>query len=102
MKARFNVTYEIVTPESAGYADAEERGFIDKDLPLREAVQELFRTRTNACDGISAIERSNDSWMTVYNGMEFKTGAYESRSLHIPESVSQYSADRLMRLLGAQ
>ena len=36
--ATFNVTYEIVTEESAAEGDAEERGFIAEGLTLRDAV----------------------------------------------------------------
>lgn len=38
-------------------------------------------------------------WITVYNGMEFETGATESRALHLPETMTAASRARLFRLL---
>src|SRR6187401_3245659 len=102
----FSVTFDIVTPESAEHGDFDESGFIEEALTLRDAVQEVFSTRTSACDGVSSIEadsapiRGRVRWVTVCNGMEFETGAQESRALHIPESVSEASSRRIARLLG--
>ena len=103
ISARFSVTYEIVTPESAEQGDASERGFICRDVTLREAIAALFETRTSQVDGIQAIE-PNDSdhtrarWITVYNGAEYLTGAHESRSLHF-QGVTPASAARIVRLV---
>lgn len=38
---KFNITYEIVTDESAEHGDVEERGFISQDVDLRTAVSDL-------------------------------------------------------------
>lgn len=104
--ARFNVTYEIVTPESAEEGDAAERGFVIEDVPLRTAIMHVQATRTNEVDGVSAIEPSSSGlafdWITIVNGMEFTTGATESRSLHIPNAVTPSSRVRIARLLGAR
>ncbi len=99
----FNVTYDIVTKESAEYGDAEERGFIGEDLPLRDAIFKVCRTRTNAVDSVSAIEWSGSDkrWITIDNGMEYLTGAYESRSLHFPDNVTMATRQRIGRLIGA-
>jgi len=104
---RFDVTYEIVTPESAEDGDAEERGFIGEGLTLREALEELRATRTNRVSGVECIECDSSPcvrpwWVTVFNGMEYETGAQESRSLHIPASVSDATARRIARLAGAR
>jgi len=102
--AQFSVTYEIVTPESAEAGDADERGFIGRGLDLRDAIDAVTATRTNEVNGIECIEPSDSHgefrWLTVYNGMEFKTGACESRSLHIPDNVTGHSRRRIARLLG--
>ncbi len=101
----FSVTYEIVTQESAEAGDAEERGFIGEGLTLREAIEALCDTRTNAVDGVEAIEWSGSHdrrWLTVINGMEFTTGAQESRSLHIPDAVSQATRVRIGQLIGVR
>jgi hypothetical protein len=43
--ARFNVTYGIVTPESAEQGDYSETGFIAQDLPFRDAIETFNRER---------------------------------------------------------
>ena len=95
---KFHVTYQIVTEESAEQGEAAESGFIDKDLGLRVAVDAVFRTRTLFVGGYSTIY--DDRTLTVDNGMEFLTGAYESRSLHRDRGVTDTSWARLCRLLG--
>jgi hypothetical protein len=100
----WSVTFEIVTPESAEQGDAESRGYIAQDVTLRDAIDSLFETRTSRVSGVECIE-PNDSqhsaarWITVYNGMEFETGAHESRSLHFPNCITAASRVRLVRLL---
>ena len=101
---RFDVTYEIVTQESAEQGDAEERGFISQNISLRDAIADVCATRTCHVAGVIAIEASsfpsNDfRWVTVDNDMEYLTGAYESRSLHIPEHVTPSSRGRILRLV---
>jgi len=100
----FNVTYEIVTEASAEHGEAEERGFIVEGASLRDALQAVCETRTSFVDGVECIE-ANDSgidharWITVYNGMEYETGAHESRSLHMPEHLTAATRRRIYRLL---
>lgn len=101
----FNVTYEIVTPESAEHGDAEERGFILEGATFREAFCAAHETRTNRVDGIETIEADEwpiraPRWFTVVNGTEFETGAHESRSLHLPDHVTTASRRRVARLFG--
>ena len=95
---KFHVTYQIVTQESAEQGEAAESGFIDKGLDLRVAVDAVFRTRTLFVGGYSTIYDGRT--FTVDNGMEFLTGAYESRSLHRDRGVTDASWARLCRLLG--
>lgn len=102
----FSVTYEIVTPESAEYGDAEERGFICQGESLRDAIDCLFETRTSQCAGLSCIEPSDSChesarWITAYNGIEYETGAHENRSLHFPANITASSRKRLIALLVA-
>lgn len=103
--AAFNVTYEIVTPESAEHGDAEERGFILQDATLRDAFEAVQATRTSRVDGIDSIEpdcypRRNVRWITIINGMEYETGANESRALHIPDHATESTRRRICRLFG--
>lgn len=100
----FDVTYEIVTPESAEHGDAEERGYIGFNLGLREAIDEVLQTRTSLVDGVVAVEFSDSNvadarWLTVINGPEFETDAYESRSIHFPENLTASTKRRIMRLV---
>lgn len=104
--AAFNVTYEIVTPESAESGDADERGFIAEGVTLREAIQLVNETRTSQVDCVMAIECDespirNPRWVTVINGCEFNTGAQESRSLHMPANLTASTRRRSARLVGA-
>lgn len=101
---KFNVTYEIVTPESAERGDTAENGFIIEGATLREALKLVYETRTSRVDGISSIEADEypvtcPSWITVSNGMEFETGACESRSIHFPDNLSASTRCRIARLM---
>ena len=104
---RFNVTYEIVTPESAEDGDASELGFISESVTLRDAIADTFQTRTSLCEGVAFIETSDSDvararWITVTNGMEIHTGAYESRSLHFPDDITGATRRRIARIMGAR
>ena len=98
--AKFNVTYEIVTQESAENGDTDESGFICKGAKLRDAISEFTGTRTNAVDSGNGLEDTGD-WLAHYNGMEFETGAYETRHFHFPRNITQSSRNRIVRLLRA-
>lgn len=99
--SKFSVAYAIVTSESADFGDFEESGMIDSGMCLRDAVKELFRTRTNAVGDISEIECSRTPQLvaTVYNGMEFETGARENRSLHPESAITSASWRQIVRLI---
>lgn len=103
----FNVTYAIYTEESVECGDAEERGFIDENLSLRDAVRLVNQTRTNRVSAVECIEANE--WpcvaprsITITNGMEYETGDHEERSLHIPHGVTPASRRRIARLLGVR
>lgn len=105
--ALFNVTYEIFTQESAEHGEAEEMGYICEAVTLREALESINETRTCRVDCIQAIEANEcpmdaPSWLTVYNGMEYETGAHENRSIHFPESITPATRRRIARLLGVR
>lgn len=96
----FYVTYEIVTPESAEYGDAEEHGWLspggwrtdDRPPPisLREAVQ------------LVGLCEDSGRWLTEVDGREnYQTGAVERRSLHPPHNISAASYTRIARIFGA-
>ncbi len=98
----FNITYEIVTQESAEYGDAAERGFIAQDLPFRDAI-ELFNSERDG--GIIEADSSLISadfaprWFTAYGEMQNATGDCKNISLHLPRNISGHSAMRIARLI---
>jgi hypothetical protein len=95
---KFNVTYSIVSQESAEQGDFSETGFIIESTDLRDAIKETFKTRTCHVGGIESIERQDYS-VSVQNSMEFLTGDYEERTLHIPRNVTPSSRKRILRLV---
>lgn len=104
----FNVSTEIVTPESAENGDTdEEQGWVEMGLTLREAVTMVHEVRTSRAEGVQCIECDSSPavdprWVTVVNGMEFETGAQESRSLHMPRRLTASTRRRIARLVGAR
>lgn len=94
----FNVYAEVVTPDSAEHGDAESCETIGENLTLRDAIGEIFSTRTNMVDGIESIEDCG-RWFAVCNGQEFETGAHESRSLHPAGNITESSYRRIWRLI---
>lgn len=103
----FDVTYEIVTQESAEFGDADESDFVVQNVCLRDAIDAVTSTRTNRVGGVECVEASDSRieqarWITVQNGMEFETGACESRSLHFPRNLTGSSRRRIARLLGVR
>lgn len=70
---------------------------------LRDALQDLYRTRTAHVDGISwsdarYILHTGALVLTICNGPEFRTGIQETRMLSITR-ITAASAARLARLL---
>lgn len=105
MKSRFNVSYEIVTPESAEEGDAAERGVICKGATLRDALADVFATRTSRVDGGDGAQDNNAGCgesFTVYNGMEYETGAHESRTFHAPSTITRASWSRIKSIVGVR
>ena len=100
----FNVTYELVTPESAEHGEAEERGFVAEDIDLRSAIEEIGYCAMEA-DSYPISHKNPPRWFTNYeygNGTRdyFEKGIEESRSLHLPDNITPSSALRVARLLG--
>jgi hypothetical protein len=93
----FDVTYDIVTHESAEHGDVAERGFAAKGIGLREAIREI---------GGQAFEADcwpvqSPRWFTNHEYNEdFTTGTRETRYLHLPNHLTEASRMRIARLLG--
>lgn len=98
----FNVTFEIITPESAENGEAESMGFEHENCSLREAWDCV---RWGCEGGVEANEWPMQSprWVTFYNvETDFRTGAVKSLSVHFPRNITPASAIRLARLFGAK
>lgn len=102
----FDVTYEIVSEESSQHGEAEEHGYIAEAVSLRDALRYVRETRTNHVGGVECVECDSSPaysprWVTVTNSMEYLTGDCESRSLHMPETLTDATRRRIARLCGA-
>lgn len=98
----FSVSSEVVTPtdDEYGYSDSELE-FHETGLRLRDAVELVRQTRTCHVGGIECIEAESNR-VTIVNSMEFQTGACETRTLFIPDTVSLATSRRIAKLLGAK
>lgn len=76
-------TFEVVTHESAARNDAEERGYVWRDVPhtFRECVREL-RDYSERSDS-HGVPR----WVTTEPQQNYRTGAETSYSLHPAEDA---------------
>lgn len=95
MNNDWNVTYEIVTPESAECGDAEERGFIGQDLDFETAVCYFGYGLIESSD--SDVKRAR--WFTITDESNCTDGNSESRSIHIPDRVSPTARIKLYHWL---
>ena len=95
----FNVTYEIITQESAEDGEAD-KGFVAENIGLRDALEAVSWPGGIAI--ASCYPRNGARWFTVYGDAEsfYVTGEIENRSLHFPESLTDSTRERIMRLAG--
>ena len=106
----FAVTFERYTTESVENGDAEERGYLLQNATLRDALAEF--ESLDALDSIEAdvhpVSRAHPPrWFTATQGSDRylyldEGDEGESRSLHIPDSVTVASRLRIARLLGVR
>lgn len=107
---KFTVSYAIISQESAEYGESEEQGTIDVNLTLRDAISDLLKTRTNEVGGIQSIEANCHPLpvsgvlefppsVTVYNGLEYRTGETENRTLSPQGKITAASWRRIARLI---
>ena len=98
----FSVSFERYTVESVENGDAEERGMLAEGLSFREAVAEL-----RDLDAWDVIE-GDGRYFTAYQGSDAalyydsEDDAGETRTLHVPASVTSASRRRIARVLGAK
>lgn len=110
---RFNVTFEIVTPESAARGDCDRQGFMRSDggqeeLPAHVVGKEAGRIKADcamrlrqAIDLIGMVEDTGPSYsfQECDPRRNYQTGHEERRAFHPPYNVTPSSAERIARLL---
>lgn len=103
--AKFSVTFERYFPHEEGedVCGADEIGFEAESCTLREAIELIGRVAFEADEWPVRAPR----WFTnaeYGNGTReyFEQGISESRSLHIPDGVTDSSRRRIARLLGVK
>ena len=98
----FDVTFEVITAESAEHGDAESMGYEAEKVSLREAIDAMGQGE----QGMEANEYpvSNPRWVTAYDTNRdrayWEQGETVNRSLHFPDTMTASSKLRVCRLLG--
>jgi hypothetical protein len=99
---KFDVTFEVITPESAEHGEAESMGYEAEKVSLREAIDAMGQGE----QGMEASEYpvSNPRWITAYDTNRdrayWEQGESVNRSLHFPDTMTASSKLRVCRLLG--
>ena len=92
----FTVTYDIVTCESAARGDCTEMGFV---APGGWHQQEREAMTLREASELLGICEDSGHWFTETDGrQDYQTGAVERRSLHLPDTVTGASYERIARL----
>lgn len=95
---RFAVTYDLTTEESSAQGDVAEQGFISRGSTLREAVAAFSDVRrANGYVEADQCPATSPRWLTAYG--EVEDGVSETRSIHLPDTITPASRRRLARLL---
>ena len=97
--AKFNVTFERITPESAGHGDLESTGFLAESVGLREAI-ELANIGHAEPDSSPLSLSCPPRWIKFYGDMNPRDGSNTNHAIHFPHNTTPASAMRLARLLG--
>ncbi len=111
-KTKFSVTFERYLPHDEGddVCDADERGFVIENVPLRVAMREgleYYRPSWAGHCEPNTSDLSAATWLTFDRWNDctrenIEQGISESRSLHFPRSITASSAARVCRLFGAK
>lgn len=96
----FNVTYDLVTPESTEQGDYAESGFLGKDLPFRDAVKLFNYERDWTYIEANEWPLRSPRWFTDYGEVQFASGNTRAVSLHLPDTITPSSRLRIARLIG--
>lgn len=94
---RFDITYEIITPESAEDGEAWETGFHDESITLRDAYN--FLRWEGYCEANEFPVRNPD-WLTFHGEQSYVDCSQTNYSLHFPRHMTKSSKLRVARLFG--
>lgn len=94
--ARFDLTYETITDESAEHGEAAESGYEAEQVSLREA-HDVLRWHGGHCEA-SDYPVTNPRWLTFFGETDYQTGETKNLSLHIPDTVTPSSKRRICKL----
>ena len=92
----FNVTYDIVSDESAEHGDVDELGFIAENISLRDGIELVMTCDSMHVDGYNLD--CNEFTITVNHSRDYLSGLFESRYLHIPRNTTISSLNRIHNL----
>lgn len=92
----FNITYEIVTEESAEHGEAYEIGFHAESITLREA-HDILRWFGGHCEA-SDSTLGPHTWLSFYCEMDPMTGETTNYGLHFPRNLTGSTRRRIARL----
>jgi hypothetical protein len=99
MKNNWNVTYEVITHESAEHGDAADRGFEAEDVSFRDAVSFFGYPWLGVVEANCYPVDGHVRWFTHYGDANLASGDVRNLGLHIPEQITASSRLRLARLL---
>jgi hypothetical protein len=109
-RARFHVTYEIVTPESAEHADAAERGYVDAEGRQHELPADMFgaeaaafkarfsltmRQAANLFGFRECMEDAGRWFQQADSSADYKSGAETRMAFYPPDDCTGASYQRL-------
>ena len=108
---KFQITYEVVTPESAEHGDFAEIGFvapggsqlsIESDGALEAARHNEFAFDLRSAVNLIGCVENAGSWFVEADGRDnYRDGSNTRYSLHPPKDITPSSYGRLRRLLKA-
>lgn len=110
MQLSWNVTYEIVTYESAEHGDAEERGFVGEHgikWPIEECREHGQHLRTGTlsdlihdCENFGVTFNKDTDWLYCVDGRtDYRTGAVTTYAVHLETETAKRNAARIGRLI---
>lgn len=107
MGQKFAVSYERWNEDALNAGDTDDRGMVVENVSLTDAIRLGLEVRDPSWINTPEANEYPIRWLTFsdWNGGTrdyYESGVEESRSLHIPDEVSDSSRRRICRLFGLQ